>query len=421
MRISSAQIFSIANKGMADANEAMVNTQEQLSSGLRVLQPSDDPVASTKIMQLTTELANVEQYKKNIDIAKNNLVLEEAALHGVTNLLHRMQELAVQAGNTATFSPNDYKALASEVDARLDELTNILNTQNANGDYIFGGYKSTTPPFSGNAETGFQYEGDDGQMFIKVANNTSIAASDSGKELFIDIDSAQNTVATSANPANRSDPPIVISVGEVIDQQAYDEFYPEDMIVTFNPESNVVPSGRNFTITARSSGRILMADQRYTPGAPVELHGIRIRITGDPVSGTVTPATTGDQLFIDSSEKQGLLTTLGRFGNIMADYDGSTDSRDSLESTVATTLSNLKNAQTSILDVVSRIGARFNTLESTQTLHQDSAIIMKDVLSELRDVDYAEAATRLSAESMVLQAAQSAFIRVSQLTLFSRL
>jgi len=67
------------------------------------------------------------------------------------------------------------------------------------------------------------------------------------------------------------------------------------------------------------------------------------------------------------------------------------------------------------------LGARFNTLESTRDLHLDSELVMKDVLAELRDVDYAEAATRLSAQTMVLQAAQSSFIRVSQLNLFSQL
>jgi len=68
MRISSLQIFNIANKGIADANESMIHTQAQLSSGVRVLNPSDDPVASTKIMQLTNDIANISQYRRNIDI-----------------------------------------------------------------------------------------------------------------------------------------------------------------------------------------------------------------------------------------------------------------------------------------------------------------------------------------------------------------
>ncbi|SMF36304.1 flagellar hook-associated protein 3 FlgL [Alteromonadaceae bacterium Bs31] len=533
MRISSLQIFNIANKGMAEANQSLIKTQEQLSTGVRVLNPSDDPVASTKIMQLTNDIANITQYRKNIDIAENNLVLEESSLKSASNLLQRIQELAVQAGNTATLSPSEYSALASEVDARLDELKNLLNSQNANGDYIFGGYKSRGAPFDGSSSSGFNYRGDDGQQFIKIANNTTIAASDSGKALFVDVESAKNTVTTSASPANRSQPPVGISVGLVYDQEAFDEFYPEDMLVTFNADNAVVPAAKNYTITERATGRVIVANQPYVAGTDIEANGVRFRISGQPVSGDPAVAATrtfgndgpvtfpfdftapadetltirvggrsetlvldglvsntadlssilnnvgngnaaalaalgvtvdntgfqvasgvnfsvlngsanidgvmglntnigtssddgvqqtpGDRLFVDSSNKQDVLTTLARFSEGMKDYDGTQESRATLEETVASTIQNLKNAQTSILDVKSKLGARFNTLDSTRELHLDSEIVMKEVLGELRDVDYAEASTRLASQSLVLQAAQSSFVRVSRLNLFSQL
>lgn len=533
MRISSLQIFNIANKGMADANQSMIKTQEQLSSGVRVLNPSDDPVASTKIMQLSNDLANIKQYRKNIDIAENNLVLEESNLKSVNNLLQRMQELAVQAGNTATLSPNEYDAMSAEVDARLDELVNLLNSQNANGDYIFGGYKSRQVPFSGIAASGFHYNGDDGQQFIKIANNTTIESSDSGKDIFVDIKSAKNTVTTYASDANRSDPPVMISIGRVIDQERFNEFYPEDMVITFNADNAVIPAGKNYTATERSTGRLVVANQPYIAGEEIDISGVRFRISGNPVSGdpavpasrsfgadgaVVFPAdftlpanesftlrvggrtetllldgpvnttadlaailnnagngnaaklaslgmtvdntgfrmpngvnftvangsaavdavlglnvsagsasndgvmsTPGDRLFVDSSNKQDMLTTLARFSTAMKDYNGTPDEREILEESIAQTIENLKNAQTSVLDITAKLGARFNTLESTRELHLDAEVVTSEILGQLRDLDYAEASTRLSSQSLILQAAQSAFIRVSQLNLFSQL
>ncbi|WP_018415943.1 flagellar hook-associated protein FlgL [Teredinibacter turnerae] len=533
MRISSLQIFNIANKSMSGASREMVHTQEQLSTGKRVLTPADDPVASTKIMQLTTDLANIDQYRKNIDLAENNLVAEESAMTSVGNLLQRIQELAVQAGNTATLSESEYDALAAEVDTRLDELLNLLNSQNANGDYIFGGYKSGQEPFSGTAASGFRYNGDEGQQYVKIANNTTIAASDSGKELFVDVESAENTIHTYTSSANTSVPGIAISVGEVIDQEAFDEFYPRDMVVSFNADNQISPAGKNYTITERTTGRIVIANQPYIGGNDIEVNGVRFRITGHPVSGeaalpstrnfgsqgpvvypydfsppanetftvrvggrteTLTldglvtnaadfvalmnstgngnaqilaelgvtvdatgfkvasgapitlgggsgnlnavtgltvdgsstsadgvPGKPGDRVFIDSSNKQDVLTTLARFSEAMKHFDGSDESRESLDKMVGVTLDNLKNAQTSILDVTAKLGARYNTLESTRDLHLDTELVTRDVLGELRDLDYAEATTRLSAQSMILQAAQSTFIRVSQLNLFSQL
>lgn len=531
MRISTLQIFNIANRSMADANQAMVKTQEQLSSGKRVLHPSDDPVASTKIMALTNELASIKQYQNNIDIAQNNLTIEEFVLDSVNNLIQRMQELGVQAGNTATHGVTEYKAFASEVNSRIDELQDLLNTKNANGDYIFGGFKSKGEPFSGTSQSGFRYNGDEGQQFIKIANNTTVAASDSGKSAFVDVLSDNNTINTYASPGNTSNPPARISVGEVIDQEVFDEFYPEDLVISFNADSAIVPPGKNFTVTEKSTGRVLVANQTYTPGNDIEVMGVRVRVSGSPTSGTpATPATrnfgadapasfafnfvtpetftitaagrtetftldsnitsaadltaalnnvgngnaaalaslglvadntgirspaginftidngtanisavmgldaingstatdgvlgkAGDRFFVDSSNKQDILSILARFSLAMSSYNGSPESREQLETQIGQTLANLDNAQTNVLDIRAKIGARTNTLESTRSLHLDSELISSEILGELRDTDYAEASTRLSAQTLILQAAQASFIRVSRLTLFTQL
>ena len=417
MRISSQQIFNIATNSMADANEAIVNTQQQLSTGQRVLKPSDDPVASTKILALTEELGNLDQYQKNIDLASNDLTLQEGTLDGVNNIVQRMQELAVQAGNTATLSPAEYKSLANEVDERMKEMVNLLNSRNAAGDYIFGGYKSTQPPFVGSASEGFNYVGDEGQKLVKVSNNTKIPATDSGKSIFVDINSDKPTLTTDVSSTNRGD--ARISVGNVVDQDAYNQFYPEDMVITFNQETAVIPNGKNFTVTEKSTGRVLLANQPYVSGQEITLKGASFYITGNPASAA--PGVAGDQMFVDSSGKQDILTTMARFSDAMKNFDGTQASRDELSKTMATTMNNLKNAQTSVLQATSTIGARFNTLDSTKSQHSDSKQVLNELMSKLRDTDYAEAASRLSMQSMVLQAAQSSFVRITQLNLFDRL
>ena len=419
MRISTLQIFNIANNSMADANNALVKAQEQIATGRRVLTPSDDPVAATKILSLNNELAVIGQYENNIDIARTNLVQEENALASVNNLLQGMQELAVQAANTATLSSTEYSALASEVDSSIEELKNLMNTQNSNGDYVFGGYQSRNQPFTGNALDGFTYHGDDGDHQITVANGTTIAASDSGKSIFMDIDSVNNTINTYPSSANTSVPALSISIGQVIDQEAYDEFYPEDMVISFNQDSNISPAGKNFTITEKSTGRILVENRPYGSGEDIVINGVSVKIQGDPTSATAS--THGDRLFVDSTQKQDMLTTLSRFSEAMKDFDGTPESREFLSETIAATLTNLDHAQTSVSEVTSKVGARLNTLDSIETLHTDTKLITEEFLSDLQDLDYAEAATRLSAQSLVLQAAQSSFLRVSQLSLFNQL
>ena len=399
----------------------LAKLQEQLSTGKRVLTPADDPVASTKIIELNQNLARIKQYNNNINIVENNLQLEESTLDSVRDLMQRVREIAVQAGNTATYSKSEYKSLAAEVDARLDELLNLVNTRNAGGDYIFAGYKGADRPFVGDASSGFRYEGNDGQTFIKVSDGAKIATSDSGKNLFVDIPAANNSVRTSPSAANAAEPPGRISMGQVVDQAAYDAFYPEDMVITFQLDSDVVPPAKNFTITERSTGNVIQPYQNYlyTPGEEFVVNGVSVNITGTPASAAAGGA--GDRFFIDSSPSQDILTTLARFSDAMKRVDGTVESKDFLSRTVEDTLNGINNAQVNVLETTSNLGARFNSLQSTRDLHLDTELVSREILSELQDLNYAEAATRLSAQTLVLDAAQATFVRVSQLSLFGRL
>src|SRR5690554_5624092 len=95
MRVATSQIYNIANLGMAKAQAAVTRTDEQIASNKRLLSPGDDPVATTKILQMTQELGRIEQFGKNIVIAENNLNLEEVALKSVVTMLERMKEIGV--------------------------------------------------------------------------------------------------------------------------------------------------------------------------------------------------------------------------------------------------------------------------------------------------------------------------------------
>ncbi|MDX1636172.1 MAG: flagellin, partial [Marinobacter sp.] len=88
---------------------------------------------------------------------------------------------------------------------------------------------------------------------------------------------------------------------------------------------------------------------------------------------------------------------------------------------IASSLINLDNGQESILKTQTELGGRLNAVESSEKFLEDSALYTKEIRSQLQDVDYAEAISKLSFQSFVLEAAQQSFARVSQLSLFDRL
>jgi len=293
------------------------------------------------------------------------------------------------------------------VDSRLNELLDLQNTRNASGQFIFGGYQSGSQPFSNDGGGNYSYHGDEGQLFLQASSSVSVAVSDSGKKLFMDIPSGHNTFSTFAGAANSAVPPATVSVGEVVDQEAFDKFFPKDMVVSFSD------NGTKYSITERASGKSLVVGADFKTGEAIEVNGVSFSISGQPAAG--------DSFFVESSNKEGLATTLSRFSEAMKTVKNTPESKAELQKMIDKTLVNIGNALTNVSSAQSEIGARMNTLESATNLNLDTKLYSQKVLGSLQDLDYAEASTRLQMETFVLSAAQSSFVKVSQLNLFSYL
>ncbi len=412
MRISTQQLFSRGMDNILDANKQLQKTQLQISSGRRVLTPADDPVAATRILQINQNLNLVDQYRRNIDLTQNRLNLEDGLLGSASEIIQRLRELTVQAGDGSQ-NADDKQFIAAEVGQRLEQLVGILNSKDPSGEFLFGGFQGKTQPFVQNEAGSYVYVGDEGQRFVRVDANVVVASNDNGKEIFVDIESANHTFITSPGARNTSVPPAIITQGLMIDQEAYDAFYPEDMMIVFNDESVVTPAGPNFTITRVSDGKPILSNQPYASGDPIAVNGIQFEILGSPQPG--------DNFVVRSSEKQGLLTTVERLAAGLKGYSETAAGRQSLGDLIDATLANLTHAETSLLETRSRLGARLSTLETTKALQEDVSVLTKQVLSELQDIDMAEAVSTLSFQDLILQAAQQSYTRVTSLSLFDLL
>lgn len=187
-RISTAFMFSRGVDVMLRKQTELSNTELQLASGNRILKPSDDAAASVQILDLKESQAKLAQYQRNADAAYARLSQEETALEGVGNLLQRVRELAVQ-GNNDTNSPEDRIALAKEIRQHIDNFMQQANSKDANGEYLFAGFRTDTAPLSHNGTGTFTYNGDSGQRVVNVGDSRKVANGDPGS-LFMDIPAA---------------------------------------------------------------------------------------------------------------------------------------------------------------------------------------------------------------------------------------
>lgn len=144
MRVTNSML---ASTFLTDMNRNLNNLQtlqQQMTSGKEDRLPSDDPFKVARSMQLHTDINTNKQYNKNIEDTINFLDITDMALNQSTNMMQRVNELLVSAGNAA-YASSERLAIKDEINQKIAELSQILNTS-FDGKYIFSGSNGTTKP-----------------------------------------------------------------------------------------------------------------------------------------------------------------------------------------------------------------------------------------------------------------------------------
>ncbi|WP_439859068.1 flagellar hook-associated protein FlgL [Pseudomonas sp. MBLB4136] len=417
MRISTIQAFNNGVQGLQRNYANATRTQEQISTGNRLLTPADDPVASVRLLQLEQQQNVLTQYKDNLTAAKNSLTQEEVTLNSVNTVLQRVRELAVQAGNGA-LSQTDRKSIAAELGERENELLTLMNTRNARGEYLFAGFQGKTQPFVRQADGSYSYAGDEGQRKLQVASSLNLAISDSGKKIFESVTNAGRLdTALSVTPPGST---LGVSAPLVQDEVAFSGTPPFPAagveIIFGNPDASsyeVFEIGVAAPAPVLGSGKL---DNDPSKSDQLVFRGVSIQFDGVPVGGETIQVTADP-----ARQKQGILSTIANLRTALESMPDTPAGNLQTRDAVAVALTNLDHGMTTVDGVRGEIGARLNIIESTQTDNEDVSLVNKGVQADLRELDYAEALSRLSFQSIILEAAQQSYVKISSLNLFNQL
>lgn len=197
MRISSQQFYQQSVNGILTRQADAAKSQQQLATGKRVLQASDDPAAAARTQGLTRDVSNLKQLQFNAAQAKNRLQSEEVAITSSVSTVQSMRDLIIQARNGSN-SPESLMAIASNIEQQLETLTQIANSQDGNGRFLFSGFRDNTRPFVKDPTTGVvSYVGDDQQRFLNIGLGRQVSDGDPGSQVFQRLKDADNAGATS--------------------------------------------------------------------------------------------------------------------------------------------------------------------------------------------------------------------------------
>jgi flagellar hook-associated protein 3 FlgL len=182
MRVSTSTMYDLGISAIQQRTSELVKTQQDLSSGRRILSPQDDPTGAARALDLGQSLTVTQQYQTNIATATSQLNLEESVLSGVTQVIQDAKVTAVNAGN-ATLSSANLQALAADLRSHYQQLLGLANSKDGQGQYMFSGFQGSQQPFTQTSGAG-TYAGDQGQRTIQIGPSRQLPISDPGQDVF---------------------------------------------------------------------------------------------------------------------------------------------------------------------------------------------------------------------------------------------
>lgn len=203
MRIASTQYSASMNDALQLASGKLEDIMQQMSSGKRILRPSDDPISSVRLSRMEREDAALTQYRDNIGALKSRLQQNESFLTSITQDMLQARDLLVWAadgGNT----PADVNAMSGSLLSLRDSLFYTANSKDQEGHYLFSGTLVTTPAISYNpaAPLGSRYSfsGNIDKQMVVVDNGVTQAANVSVDEMATLLNQLDSTVSALQTP-----------------------------------------------------------------------------------------------------------------------------------------------------------------------------------------------------------------------------
>lgn len=174
MRITNSQITSLMHNSMNASSAELGKLMQQMATNKRILLPSDDPIASVRVLRVQREEASLEQFRKNIANVSGSLSTQEANLKSTSDAMLNVRDLLLWAANGSNTS-EDLAAMAGELSIIEDTIFSFANVRDEEGRYLFSGTLSDTPALAFDAATQtYSVTGNDKHRQAAVANGVLV-------------------------------------------------------------------------------------------------------------------------------------------------------------------------------------------------------------------------------------------------------
>jgi flagellar hook-associated protein 3 FlgL len=374
MRITANQIIKNMVYVINDRFFDMSRLQEQLSTGKRLLRPSDAPVDVANDLKLKTKLAEIGQFKTNIEDGLAFMNVTDTAMMSMTDLLQRMRELAIE-GSTDTMSGNERFYINKEVEQLLRQMVALVNTQ-YKADYIFNGTETKVPPLVLQTSRGDAPENytDLGMVYYNAAG----AAVPATVQLFNGFD---DTPIENIIPGS-----FTLQVGGTtyLENTDYTIDYVNGTITLINPAlaQDVTPGTANYAF-----GQFKITCDYLAPGK--DIYGSAVSNRGQILREIETGITmainiSGDEFLNDPTTGSNLLGTIISLGQDLLQ-----NNRDG----IAAAIDRIDQVFSAVLSTQAKNGARINRFDTTLSRNEGQFTNTTELQANLEDAEMTKTIT----------------------------
>jgi len=398
LRLSTAGIHQQGLSALLRQQSNVARAQLELTTQQKLINGADNPSGMANAKRLEHALSTLEQQDKDSALVEHRLRTQEQALNDVGTQLDRARQLTVQAGNGA-LSDADRASIAGELRQIKDAIIAIGNRDDGTGNRLFAGSRDGVSPFIVDASGSVSYIGDDGRNQVEVAPGLRVGDTDPGSDLFLRIRTGDGLSRTTEGAGNTGSG--VIGSGAVTNTATW--------------------AGRSLTVhfTApdayelRDDAGGVVASGPYVAGSSISAGGIQMTLSGAPAAG--------DSFTIAKAPTQDVFATLDTLAAALDAPAITAAEKATRQNAIQAALGDISSAQDHFLSARSDTGTRLAALDDAKDGRGAYGLGLETMLSNLRDVDPTEAASRLALQSTALEAAQRTLIKVQQMSIFDLL
>ena len=190
MRITNMMRVTDFLRHVENRNSTLYDLQNQIASGYRLHRPSDDPVGVHQTLLLTEQIAQNEQYSRNMENGLSRLEYTENTLTEINDLISSLYSAGIQ-GDNDTLNEEDWEHLALEVEQLIQQMVSAANNQYS-GVYVFAGQWTQTTPFEATTDpegttlsVSLSVPSPLGEIFREIGQGDLIPINITGDELFM--------------------------------------------------------------------------------------------------------------------------------------------------------------------------------------------------------------------------------------------